>query len=76
LALPMRIDNVEVLADVTDLQAPVSAVARQVGPDCFDCLVVDAAGTVAVRLDAYRTVPLPTPIADSIAADLRAAFAE
>jgi hypothetical protein len=54
----------------------LSAVTRQVGPDCFDCLVVDAVGTVAVRLDGYRTVPLPTPIADSIAADLRASFAE
>jgi NADP-dependent 3-hydroxy acid dehydrogenase YdfG len=76
LALPMRIDNVHVFADAVDLQAPLSAVARQVGPDCFDCLVVDATGTVAVRLDAYRTVPLPTPIADSIAADLRTVFAE
>jgi hypothetical protein len=59
-----------------DAQAPLSAVARQVGPDRFDCFVVDAAGNVLVRLDGYGTVPLPTPIPDSVAADLRATFAE
>ncbi len=76
LALPMGIGGVHLLAEPADAVAPLSAVAHQVGPDCFDCFVVDAAGNVLVRLDAYRTVPLPTPIPDSVAADLRATFAE
>jgi len=50
------------------------ATARQIGPGRFDCAVVDAAGQVIVRLDDYRTVPLPTPIADAVAANLRAVF--
>jgi hypothetical protein len=76
LALPMRIGGVHLLAEPADAVAPLSAVAHQVGPDCFDCFVVDAAGNVLVRLDSYRTVPLPMPIPDSVAADLRATFAE
>jgi hypothetical protein len=40
----------------------------------FDCVVVDAAGTVVVRLDGYHTIPLPSPIPDDVAADLHAAF--
>jgi NAD(P)-dependent dehydrogenase (short-subunit alcohol dehydrogenase family) len=74
LALPMQIGNVRLIGGSAD--APVSAVARQVGPDRFDCHVVDAGGNVLIRLDAYGTVPLPTPIPDSVAAALRSTFAE
>jgi acyl transferase domain-containing protein/acyl carrier protein len=76
LALPMQIDAVRLFAAPDDAEVPLSAVARQVGPDRFDCAVVDATGRVLVRLDAYGTVPLPTPIPESVAADLRTTFAE
>jgi hypothetical protein len=76
LALPMRIDSVRLLGDSADVHTPLSALARQVGPDCFDCSVVDATGNVLVRLNAYRTIPLPTPIPEPVAGDLRATFAE
>jgi hypothetical protein len=49
-------------------------VAQPVAAGGFDCAVVDAKGNVFVRLDGYRTIPLPTPIPDAVAADLRAAF--
>jgi acyl transferase domain-containing protein len=76
LALPMQIGKVQLLAGADDAEAPVSAVAHQVGPDRFDCFVVDAGGNVLVRLDAYGTVALPSPIPESVAADLQATFGE
>jgi acyl transferase domain-containing protein len=76
LALPMQIGNVRLIGGPADADAPVSAVARQVGPDRFDCHVVDAGGNVLIRLDAYGTVPLPTPIPESVVAALRSTFAE
>jgi hypothetical protein len=76
LALPMQIGRVRLLAGPGDASAPVSAIARQVGPDRFDCAVVDADGTVLVRLDGYGTIPLPSPIPDAVAVDLSATFGE
>jgi hypothetical protein len=74
LALPARVGSVRVLYDPSAAHAPLRATARQTAPGCFDCRVVDADGHVIVRLDGYRTVPLPAPIADAVAADLRAVF--
>jgi hypothetical protein len=76
LALPMQIGNVRLVAAPAESDTPMWAVARQVGTDRFDCSVVDADGNVLVRLDAYGTVALPTPIPDTVAADLRSTFAE
>ena len=74
LALPMRVGSARVVGDPSVGAGAVRAIAREVEPGVFDCVVVDAAGTVVVRLDGYHTIPLPSPIPDDVAADLHAAF--
>jgi NAD(P)-dependent dehydrogenase (short-subunit alcohol dehydrogenase family) len=74
LALPAHVGSVRVLRDPAKARGALHAVARASAPGCFDCRVVDAAGQVIVRLDGYRSIPLPTPIAATVAADLRAVF--
>ncbi|MBL0087597.1 MAG: SDR family NAD(P)-dependent oxidoreductase [Ideonella sp.] len=74
LALPAHVDSVRVLRDPAKAKGPLHATARQTAPGCFDCLVVDGKGQVIVRLDGYRSVPLPTPISDAVAAQLREVF--
>jgi hypothetical protein len=74
LALPMAIDRLVITGDVS---APgMRAVARQVGGGTFDCRVVTGDGAVVLRMDGYRTVPLPTTIPDEIVGDLTATYAE
>ena len=46
----------------------------KIEPGLFNCVVVDGEGTVVVRLDGYRTIPLPTPIPDEVAAHLHSTF--
>jgi hypothetical protein len=72
LALPMAVDRITFPA--TGTLDGVRSVARQGAPDAFDCVVVNGDGTVLVRLDGYRTVPLPAPIPESVAGALRATF--
>jgi hypothetical protein len=74
LALPGHVGSARVLRDPASASGALHATARQIGPGRFDCTVVDAAGQVIVRLDDYRTVPLPVPIAEAVAADLRAVY--
>ncbi len=74
LALPMQIGSARVLADPASAEGAMRSIARQVAPGVFDCVVIDAEGRVIVRLDGYRTIPLPTPIPDAVASDLHAAF--
>jgi hypothetical protein len=74
LALPAHVGSARVLRDPETASGALHATARQIGPGRFDCAVVDAAGQVIVRLDDYRTVPLPTPIAEAVAANLRTVF--
>ena len=74
LALPAHVGSARVLRDPAKAEGALHAVARASAPGCFDCLVVDNAGQVFVRLDGYRSIPLPTPIAAPVAADLRAVF--
>ncbi len=74
LALPAHVGSARVLRDPATAAGALHATARQTAPGCFDCMVVDAKGQVIVRLDGYRSVPLPTPISESAAADLRAVF--
>ena len=76
LALPMRVGSARVLATGAAPAAPVQAIARQTGHDEFECAVIDGAGNVVVRLEGYRTIPLPTPIPESVAAALGSAFAD
>ncbi len=74
LALPMRVGSARVLADPATAAGQLHAVAREVAAGVFDCVVVDADGTVIVRLDGYETIALPVPIPMDVAADLHATF--
>jgi acyl carrier protein len=74
LALPAHVGSVRVLRDPTKAKGPLLATARQTAPGCFDCMVADAKGQVILRLDGYRSVPLPAPISEAVAADLHAVF--
>ncbi len=74
LALPMQVGSASVLIDPATAAAPLHAVAREVATGVFDCLVVDATGRVVVRLDGYRTIPLPAPIPEVVASALHTTF--
>jgi hypothetical protein len=74
LALPAHVGSARVLRDPATASGALHATAREIGPGRFDCAVVDAAGQVIVRLDDYRTVPLPTPIAEAVTANLHTVF--
>jgi hypothetical protein len=72
LALPMAVGRVRVIGDPT--ADGLRAVARPSGDGAFECAVVDGDGRVVVRLDGYRTVPLPAPIPEEVAGALRATY--
>jgi acyl transferase domain-containing protein len=74
LALPAHVDSVRVLRDPAKVNGALHATAHQTAPGQFDCVVVDTVGRVIVRLDGYQSVPLPAPISETVAADLRAVF--
>jgi acyl transferase domain-containing protein len=74
LALPRSVDRVRVLRDPAKARGALQALAQPTAPGCFDCLVVDAAGQVIVRVDGYRSIPTPSPIPQAVTRDLRAAF--
>jgi hypothetical protein len=74
LALPAHVDSVRVLRDPAKGNGVLHAMARQTAPGCFDCMVADSSGRVIVKLDGYRTIPLPAPVSDTVAAELRAVF--
>jgi hypothetical protein len=74
LALPMQVASARLIADPATAEGVVHAVAHEVATGVFDCLVIDGAGTVIVRLTGYRTVPLPAPIPDDVASNLHATF--
>ncbi|MFW2382364.1 MAG: SDR family NAD(P)-dependent oxidoreductase, partial [Acidimicrobiales bacterium] len=74
LALPMRVDSAQVLADPSTAQGVVHARSTEIESGVFDCEVVDSEGKVIVRLNGYRTVPLPAPIPDDVAGDLHNVF--
>jgi hypothetical protein len=70
LALPAHVDRVEIHGDVHEADDLV-AVAQPVADGVFDCEVLDGEGRVLVRLQGYRTVPLPAPLPEDIRAPLR-----
>jgi Polyketide synthase dehydratase len=72
LALPLAVERVRLLGDPS---AAARAIAWPSGDGVFDCAVVADDGTVVLRLDGYRTVPLPGPIPESVRALLVAAYA-
>ncbi len=68
LALPAHVDRLTVLGELATGEGEgVVALARPVAGESgrFDCDVRDADGRVLLRLDGYRTVPLPGPVADA-----------
>ena len=78
LALPAHVDRLSVLGDVTaDLTSDLVAVVRPAtGPHgVFDCRVLDPSGKVVLRLDGYRTVPMPGELADEVRGPLRTVMA-
>jgi len=76
LALPSHVDRVVVLEPAGEqVEGPLVATART-GADGFDCTVLDPAGNVAVRLEGYRTIALPQPLAEDVQAPLRAVMAD
>jgi hypothetical protein len=79
LALPTHVDRVVVLDPAGEAVAapagPVVATARPVGSG-FDCVVTDATGKVAVRLEGYRTIAPPQDLPEDQQAPLRAVMAD
>jgi hypothetical protein len=71
LALPLHVDSVRIAAEPTE-QADLVATARPGGDGGFDCVVHGADGQVVLRVDGYRTVPLPESVPDDVRAPIRA----
>ncbi|HVN10734.1 MAG TPA: SDR family NAD(P)-dependent oxidoreductase, partial [Kineosporiaceae bacterium] len=78
LALPAHVDRLTVLCDLADAekQHPVAIARPQHEHGVYDCQVLDPDGTVLLRLDGYRTVPLPVGVPDDVRAPLREAMTE
>ncbi|HEY6794601.1 MAG TPA: SDR family NAD(P)-dependent oxidoreductase, partial [Kineosporiaceae bacterium] len=75
LALPAGIQRLDLLAPAAGPGAgPLVAVAGR-AEHGFDCAVLGADGRVVLRLDGYRTSPMPAPLADDIAVPLHEVMA-
>ncbi|MBX7435221.1 SDR family NAD(P)-dependent oxidoreductase, partial [Mycobacterium sp. Y57] len=70
LALPMHFDAVRVNGRPEERPGLV-ATARRDGASGFSCTVSGADGAVVLRLDGYRTVPLPDPPPDDVLGPIR-----
>ena len=70
LALPLHVDAVRLNGEPTE-HAGLVASARPNGHGGFDCTVHDEAGGLVLRVDGYRTVPLPDPPAPDVVAPIR-----
>ncbi len=76
MALPTHVTRAVVLGSAGEAtEGPLTVTAQQ-GPDGFDCVVTDASGSVLVRLEGYRTVTLPQPLADDVQAPIRSVMAD
>jgi NAD(P)-dependent dehydrogenase (short-subunit alcohol dehydrogenase family) len=69
LALPLHVGRLALEAEPAE-GADRTAVAFPAG-DGFDAAVLDGTGRVILRLENYRTVPLPQPLGDDVRAPLR-----
>ena len=78
LALPLHIDAVRLYS--VPVEGPdLVATARRAddeGDDRggFDCLVRDGEGAIVLRIEGYRTVPLPDPVPASVRAPIQSAL--
>nr|MDQ2960573.1 SDR family NAD(P)-dependent oxidoreductase [Candidatus Dormibacteraeota bacterium] len=76
LAFPAHVESVSFFGQS---QAPVGTVYAVVNPagtdGGFDAEVVDASGTVMMRMRGYRTIPAPMSVADGLLAPFRGAMA-
>ncbi len=70
LALPLHVGVVR-LNGRPEERAGLVATARRDGHGGFSCAVRDDDGTLVLRLDGYRTVPLPDPPPDDVIAPMR-----
>ena len=78
LALPAHVDRLSVWGEVaTGASDSLVAIARPMpgSTGTFDCQVLDPDGRVRLRLDGYRTVPLPGPLTEDVRAPFRAVLA-
>ncbi len=75
LALPTHVTRVTVLGSAGEAADGPLVAAAQASEDGFDCVVTRPDGTVAVRLEGYRTVALPQPLADDVQAPIAAVMA-
>jgi hypothetical protein len=76
MALPTHLDRVVVLDPAGEsADGPLVVAARQ-SDNGFDATVTGPTGTVAVRLEGYRTIELPQPLPDDVTAPLRAVMAD
>ena len=75
-ALPTHVTRAVVLGSAGEAAEGPLLVTAQQGPDGFDCIVTDASGAVAVRLEGYRTVALPQPLDDAVQAPIRTVMAD
>jgi hypothetical protein len=74
LALPAHLDRMLLLGDVGGAETTEGVVAVA-GPalgseGCFDCEVQDPQGRLLLRIEGYRTTPLPTSLSDGVKAAL------
>jgi hypothetical protein len=78
LGLPSHIGRLRFTgrADRRTDDQPRLATAEQVSDDTFTCAVVDSDGNVILELEDYRTIQLPTPIPDDIAAELNSTYGD
>ena len=74
MALPTRVGRLRVLRDPATVEGPLYALARPNGGSRFDCAVVDARGSVVLRMDGYESIVLPAPIPESVMSALTATF--
>jgi acyl transferase domain-containing protein/acyl carrier protein len=78
MALPSRADLIVTVGRPGSLEpaAPLFAVVHPATGGGFDCRVVDSNGDVLVRMDGYRTAPVPGLLADDQLGPIRAAMRE
>jgi hypothetical protein len=73
LALPLHVDAVRLYA--APVESPdLVAIARPDGRGGFDCVVRDGEGATVLRVEGYRTVPLPDPLPADIQTPIRSAM--